>query len=167
MVPEKYMEDVQIALGRELAKTPIGNPALKEVRMGALVGKDQVQEVRERIREIARTAEIVFGNPDLVEVIGADAAKGAFMSPVLLLEKEPFKNTAVHDVEAFGPVSTLIPYKTTEDAVTLSNPVLGIIHSFFEWVSAILPEELSVLPSREILLVIVEPVLQKPVTLFL
>ena len=121
MVPEKYMEDVQIALGRELAKTPIGNPALKEVRMGALVGKDQVQEVRERIREIARTAEIVFGNPDQVELIGADAAKGAFMSPVLLLEKDPFKNTAVHDIEAFGPVSTLMPYKTTEEAIELSK----------------------------------------------
>ena len=121
LVPENFIEDVQIALGKELAKTPIGNPSLKEVRMGALVGKDQVQEVRERIREISRTAEIVFGNPDLVEVIGADAAKGAFMSPVLMLEKDPFKNTAVHDVEAFGPVSTLLPYKTTEDAVTLSK----------------------------------------------
>lgn len=121
LVPEKYVEDVQIALGKELAKTAIGNPALKEVRMGALVGKEQVQEVKERIREIARTAEIVFGNPDSVEVIGADAKAGAFMSPVLLLEKDPFKNTAVHDVEAFGPVSTLIPYRETADAVALSK----------------------------------------------
>ena len=121
LVPENYLEDVQIALGKELAKTAIGNPALKEVRMGALVGKDQVMEVRERIKEIARTAEIVFGNPDSVEVLGADAQKGAFMSPVLLLEKEPFKNTAVHDVEAFGPVSTLIPYRETADAIALSK----------------------------------------------
>ena len=121
LVPENFLEDVQIALGKELAKTPIGNPALKEVRMGALVGKDQVQEVRERIREINRTAEIVFGNPDSVELIGADSEKGAFMSPILLLEKDPFRNTAVHDVEAFGPVSTLIPYRDTGEAVALSK----------------------------------------------
>jgi oxepin-CoA hydrolase/3-oxo-5,6-dehydrosuberyl-CoA semialdehyde dehydrogenase len=121
MVPENFVEDVQIALGKELAKTVIGNPTLKEVRMGSLVSLDQVTEVRDRVKELARTAEIVYGNLDTVDVLGADSVKGAFLSPMLLLEKDPFKNTAVHEIEAFGPVSTIMPYKTTEEAIELAK----------------------------------------------
>ena len=121
MVPEKYVEDVQIALGKELGRTVIGNPSLKETRMGALVSKDQVKEVRERVGDLSKTAEIVYGSLDKVEVTGADAEKGAFLSPILMVEKEPFKNMAVHEVEAFGPVSTIMPYSTTEEAIELSH----------------------------------------------
>jgi oxepin-CoA hydrolase/3-oxo-5,6-dehydrosuberyl-CoA semialdehyde dehydrogenase len=121
MVPEHFVEDVQIALGKELAKTVIGNPTLKEVRMGSLVSLDQVTEVRDRVKELARTAEIVYGNLDTVDVLGADSVKGAFLSPMLLLEKDPFKNIAVHEIEAFGPVSTIMPYKTTEEAIELAK----------------------------------------------
>lgn len=121
MVPEKWVEDVQIALGKELSKTVIGNPALKEVRMGALVSKDQVGEVRDRVKELARTAELVYGSLDQVDVMGADSVKGSFLSPVLLLEKSPFVNTSVHEIEAFGPVSTLMPYKTIDEAVELAK----------------------------------------------
>ncbi|MDA9072206.1 aldehyde dehydrogenase family protein, partial [bacterium] len=103
MVPEQYVEDVQIALGKELGRTNIGDPSLKETRMGALVSKDQVQEVKDRVRELSATAEIVYGSLDQVEVNGASADKGAFLSPILMVEKEPFKNMAVHNVEAFGP----------------------------------------------------------------
>lgn len=125
MVPENYVEDVQIALGKELARTNIGDPSLKETRMGALVSKDQVQEVKERVADLNKTAEIVYGSLDTVEVNGASAEKGAFLSPILLLEKEPFKNTAVHNVEAFGPVSTIMPYSTTAEAVELSHLGMG------------------------------------------
>ncbi len=121
MVPENLVEDVQIALGKELAKTVIGNPSMKEVRMGALVSKEQVNEVRDRVKELARTAEMVYGSLDQVDVMGADSVKGAFLSPILLLEKQPFRNTAVHEIEAFGPVSTILPYKTTEEAVELAK----------------------------------------------
>ena len=121
MVPEAYVEDVQIALGKELAKTVIGNPNLKEVRMGSLVSLEQVSEVRSRVQELAKTAQIVYGNLDKVDVMGADSVKGAFLSPILLLEMDPFKNTAVHDVEAFGPVSTIMPYTNTEEAVELAK----------------------------------------------
>jgi oxepin-CoA hydrolase/3-oxo-5,6-dehydrosuberyl-CoA semialdehyde dehydrogenase len=119
LVPEPLVEDVQIALAKELARTVIGDPSLKEVRMGSLVSQDQVSEVKDRVRELARTAEIVYGNLDRVDVVGADSVKGAFISPILLLEKDPFKNRAVHDIEAFGPVSTIVPYKSTEDAIEL------------------------------------------------
>ena len=125
MVPENYVEDVQIALGKELGRTNIGDPSLKETRMGALVSKDQVQEVKERVAELNQTAEIVYGSLDQVEVNGADASKGAFLSPILLVEKKPFKNMAVHNVEAFGPVSTIMPYCATAEAVELSHLGMG------------------------------------------
>lgn len=121
IVPADYVEDVQIALGKELAKTNIGDPALKETRMGALVSKEQVEEVKDRVRELSKTAEIVYGDLDNVEVHGADATKGAFLSPILMLEKHPHKNTAVHELEAFGPVSTIMPYSDIDDAIQLSQ----------------------------------------------
>ncbi len=121
IVPENLVEDVQIALGNALQKTTIGNPENRDVRMGALASKDQVMEVRDRVKELAATAQIVYGDLDKVEVMDADAEKGAFLSPILLLEKDPHKNTAVHEIEAFGPVSTIVPYKDMADAIELSK----------------------------------------------
>ena len=121
IVPEAYVEDVQIALGKSLSKVAIGNPTTEGVRMGALASKDQVQEVRDRVNELCQTAELVYGHLDQVDLLGADAEKGAFLSPILLLEKAPHQNQAVHDVEAFGPVSTIIPYQDLGDAVQLAK----------------------------------------------
>ncbi|MEO0468106.1 MAG: phenylacetic acid degradation bifunctional protein PaaZ [Bacteroidota bacterium] len=121
IVPESLVEDVQIALGQQLSRTVIGDPNLKEVRMGALASRDQVTEVRERVLELTQTAEIVYGNLESVEVKGADANKGAFLSPILLRENDPHTNLGVHEIEAFGPVSTIIPYKDLNDAVELAN----------------------------------------------
>jgi len=121
IVPENTIEDVQIELGKQLDGVTIGDPRLKEVRMGALVSKDQVEEVRERVGEIAKTAQIVYGNLDEVSPIGASSSAGAFLSPILLREDNPFTNTAVHEVEAFGPVSTIMPYKTLDEAIHLAQ----------------------------------------------
>lgn len=121
LVPEEWVEDVYIALGKELERTKIGDPSLKETRMGALVSKEQVEEVRDKVRELTKTAEIVYGDLDKVEVHGADASKGAFLSPILLLEKDPHKNLSVHEIEAFGPVSSIMPYKDMDDAIQLSQ----------------------------------------------
>lgn len=121
IVPESMMEDVQIALGKALGKVKIGNPLAEGVRMGSLASKDQVLEVKERVLEIAQTAEIVYGGLDKIDLIDADFDKGAFLSPILLMEKNPFVNEAVHDIEAFGPVSTLMPYKNMDEAVELAQ----------------------------------------------
>lgn len=121
IVPDSLVEDVQIALGKALQKVAIGDPKLKEVRMGALVSQDQRTEVRERVEELAKTAEIVYGNPDTVELVGADANKGAFLSPILLREDNPHQNLGVHEIEAFGPVSTLVPYNGLDDAIQLAK----------------------------------------------
>ncbi|HFA50854.1 MAG TPA: phenylacetic acid degradation bifunctional protein PaaZ [Bacteroidetes bacterium] len=121
IVPEKLVEEVQAALGKALSKVAIGNPAVKEVRMGALASKAQVAEVKDRVRELAQTAEIVYGDLDKIDVIGADAGKGAFLAPVLLREDDPHGNTGVHEIEAFGPVSTIMPYRDLDDATELAR----------------------------------------------
>lgn len=121
IVPEKLLEDVQIALGKELSKTTIGNPLSEGVRMGALAGFSQLKEVRERIAQLSKNAPIVYGDPDNFEVIGAERAKGAFLPPIVMLNKEPFRYTETHEVEAFGPVSTLMPYKDIEEAIELAK----------------------------------------------
>lgn len=121
IVPEHLVEDVQIALGKQLGRIGIGNPTADGVRMGALASKDQVAEVRDRVKELAQTAEIVYGSLDKIDLIDADYDKGAFLSPILLLEKNPYKNLGVHEIEAFGPVSTIMPYKGIEQAVELAQ----------------------------------------------
>jgi oxepin-CoA hydrolase/3-oxo-5,6-dehydrosuberyl-CoA semialdehyde dehydrogenase len=121
IVPENLVEDVQIALGAMLAKTTIGDPRVEGVRMGSLAGKEQVVEVRDKVEKLLKSSDLVYGNLDQFEVTGADKEKGAFLSPMLLLNKDPFKNLDSHNIEAFGPVSTLMPYKTTDEAVQLAK----------------------------------------------
>ncbi|QTN38379.1 phenylacetic acid degradation bifunctional protein PaaZ [Cryomorphaceae bacterium] len=121
IVPEALLEDVQIALGQRLAKTKVGNPTAEGVRMGALAGKVQLDEVREKVKELMNDSDLVWGSLDKVEVTEADASKGAFLSPLLLVNSDPFNKTASHNVEAFGPVSTLMPYKNLDEAIELAN----------------------------------------------
>ena len=129
MVPENRIEDVQIALGKRLASTIMGDPNVEGVRMGPLASKDQVNEVREKVEQLSQQQEIVFGSLDKFDVKGQDTERGAFFSPILMLNKDPFKYTDCHSVEAFGPVSTLMPYKTTEDAIELAKMGLGSLVS--------------------------------------
>ncbi|MDH7447709.1 phenylacetic acid degradation bifunctional protein PaaZ [Aquimarina sp. 2201CG14-23] len=132
IVPSKLVEDVQIALGKQLDKVTIGDPRLKEVRMGALASKQQVESFRNNVAEIAKTAQIVYGDLDKIETVGADAQKGAFVSPILMRQDNPFKHVGVHEIEAFGPVSTIMPYDTLEDAITLSQMGKGsLVSSIF------------------------------------
>ena len=129
IVPEKLVEDVQIALGKALDKVSIGDPRLKEVRMGSLVSQQQVQAVRDSVNDLAKEAQIVYGNLDKIETIGADAKKGAFISPILLRADHPFENTIIHEREAFGPVSTIMPYKNLDEAITLAQMGKGSLVS--------------------------------------
>lgn len=119
LVPENLVEDVRIALGTRLAKTVIGNPNDETVRMGALAGKIQLQEVLEKVELLSKKQKIIIGDFEKFEVKGADKTKGAFMPPVVFLNEKPFENQECHNIEAFGPVSTIIPYKTTDEAIAL------------------------------------------------
>ena len=121
IVPEKLIEDVQIALGQRLSKTTIGDPRVEGVRMGSLAGKSQKKEVLENINKLAKSQEIVFGNEESFEVVGANKDKGAFVSPILFLNSNPFKSLDCHDIEVFGPVATIMPYKVVNEAIKLAR----------------------------------------------
>ncbi|MEZ2372117.1 phenylacetic acid degradation bifunctional protein PaaZ [Arthrobacter sp. RCC_34] len=118
IVPEHLADAVIQALSGRLAKTVVGDPADESVRMGALASREQRDEVRKAIDELRRGADVVFGDPDRVDTVGADAEAGAFLSPVLLKAREGASEP--HDVEPFGPVSTVLTYRTTEEAIALA-----------------------------------------------
>ncbi len=128
-VPQNKIEDVQIALGKALAQTVIGNPLNEKVRMGSLAGETQRKEVKEQVQKLLASSQIIYGSLDSVEVIDADAGTGAFMSPLLLLNEHPFTGKEVHEVEAFGPVSTLMPYTSMEEAIALAKMGKGSLVS--------------------------------------
>lgn len=125
IVPADRVEDVQIALGKRLQGTTIGDPSIKEVRMGPLAGISQRNEVREKVQQLAKSQSIVIGDMEKFEVMGADKEKGAFLPPLIFLNTDPFKNTDCHNIEAFGPVSTIIPYNGIDEAITLARMGMG------------------------------------------
>ena len=128
-VPDALIDEVQSALIKRLASTKVGDPSLEGVRMGALATQLQVERVRENATLLAKSQEMVFGSLDEVQVYGADAKHGAFFSPILFRNNNPFQQTDVHDIECFGPVSTLMPYKSLEDAISLARMGKGSLVS--------------------------------------
>jgi oxepin-CoA hydrolase/3-oxo-5,6-dehydrosuberyl-CoA semialdehyde dehydrogenase len=118
IVPASLADAVTEAITARLAKTTVGNPANPDVRMGALASLAQREEVRKAIEALRSSADIVFGDPSSVSLVDADAERGAFLSPVLLRARPGA--TEVHDVEPFGPVSTLITYDSVEEAIALA-----------------------------------------------
>lgn len=128
-VLEELIDDVQKAIAARLSSVVIGDPATEGVRMGSLASKGQVQAVRESVELLTRSQQIVYGDLDHFEVTGADRQKGAFFSPILFRNDDPFVNTDVHNIEAFGPVSTIMPYKEIEDAVELAKMGKGSLVS--------------------------------------
>ena len=128
-VPENKMEAVQKALITELAKTLIGNPLNEKVRMGSLAGRDQREEVRNQVQKLLASSQIIYGSLDSVTLIDANEQEGAFMSPLILINTDPFANEEPHNIEAFGPVTTLMPYKDIYDAIALSKKGMGSLCS--------------------------------------
>ena len=121
IVPEDLMDDVQNALSKRLAKNTIGDPADKTVRMGALATRLQVERVRENVELLKKEQDIVIGDLDNFDVIGANKEVGAFFSPIVFRNEDPHNKTGVHEIECFGPVSTIMPYKDIEDAVNIAK----------------------------------------------
>jgi len=123
--PEQHTSAVIEALSLALDKIVIGHPANESTQMGALVSTAQCQDVLDKIATLSSECERVYGNPENVSVIGADAQKGAFLPPMILHCSDPSSATAVHHVEAFGPVSTVMPYRDIEQALALLNRADG------------------------------------------
>ncbi|MEA3150037.1 MAG: oxepin-CoA hydrolase / 3-oxo-5,6-dehydrosuberyl-CoA semialdehyde dehydrogenase, partial [Gammaproteobacteria bacterium] len=121
MVPAAFVTDAVTALQAALQKIVVGNPRSEGVRMGPLVSMEQRADVLARVADLRREAELVSGDPDRFDVKDADAQRGAFVPPLLLLCRDPYAARAVHDVEAFGPVATLLPYRDTADGIALAR----------------------------------------------
>ncbi|HRO76300.1 MAG TPA: phenylacetic acid degradation bifunctional protein PaaZ, partial [Crocinitomicaceae bacterium] len=121
IVPEELIDSVKTAVAKRLASTTIGDPRAEGVRMGSLASAGQVKAVREAVETLSKSQEVVFGNLDNFDVVGADKTKGAFFSPILFFNDNPFYKTDVHEIEAFGPVSTIMPYKDIDDAIELAK----------------------------------------------
>jgi oxepin-CoA hydrolase/3-oxo-5,6-dehydrosuberyl-CoA semialdehyde dehydrogenase len=117
LVPAELVEPVVEGLKERLEAVKVGNPANEEVRMGALASLDQREEVRRALAKLADGADVV--TREELDLVDADADKGAFLPPTLLLARDA-RHAALHDVEAFGPVSTVIPYDSVDDAIALA-----------------------------------------------
>ena len=121
IVPAPMVDTVVDALRERLSKVTVGHPAADGVRMGALVSLEQREEVRKAIQSLRASAEVVHGDPERAgnpDLVDADGERGAFLGPVLL--RAARGAVEPHDVEAFGPVSTVLPYDTLDDAITLA-----------------------------------------------
>lgn len=120
IVPRQHLDAVAERLRARLAKTVVGDPGREDVRMGALASHAQRNDVAERVAELMKGAELVFSDRDGFAPVGDGVEEGAFFAPTLLLSRNPLTHDAVHDVEAFGPVSTLMPYDGIDEAVALA-----------------------------------------------
>jgi oxepin-CoA hydrolase/3-oxo-5,6-dehydrosuberyl-CoA semialdehyde dehydrogenase len=119
-VPAGLIDRIIEDLGEALSVIKVGDPSLDEVRMGPLANEQQLQDVRAGTKKLIDAGcEVVWGDPESVELVGADAAKGCFVGPLLLKNDAPADADVVHDHEVFGPVSTLMPYGGTDEAVSL------------------------------------------------
>ncbi|MBK7808099.1 MAG: phenylacetic acid degradation bifunctional protein PaaZ [Saprospiraceae bacterium] len=129
IVPADYMEDVQIAIGKSLTGLAIGDPRTEGVRMGALAGQEQVKEVKDKLGELLSFSQLVYGDLESFEVTHGSKEKGAYMAPILLRNDRPFEQIGTHEIEAFGPVSTMMPYKDMDEAIELARKGKGSLCS--------------------------------------
>jgi len=120
IVPEQHVEAVGERLRARLAKIVVGNPKMEGVRMGALASMDQHRDVSERVEMLARGNEVLFSARDGFNPVGEGCGNGAFFSPTLILCRNGLNNDAVHDIEAFGPVSTMMTYRDIDEALHLA-----------------------------------------------
>ena len=121
IAPAAMVEEVIEAIGKRLRSATLGDPALEGVRWGPLASRGQVDDVRSNLERLKAGAQVVFGDPDRFEVAGADSRTGAFFPAVLLHCPNPLDRTEPHDIEAFGPVNTVMPYGSVEEAIELAR----------------------------------------------
>ncbi|HEY1283636.1 MAG TPA: phenylacetic acid degradation bifunctional protein PaaZ [Steroidobacteraceae bacterium] len=121
IVPAGISDAAIEALRAGLGKVVVGDPRLEQVKMGPVASLAQRREVRAQVARLQREAQVVHGGSATFDVAGADSEKGAFMAPTLLFCRDTAAATEIHEVEAFGPVCTLVPYKDANDAIALAR----------------------------------------------
>ncbi|MBA3896056.1 MAG: phenylacetic acid degradation bifunctional protein PaaZ [Sphingomonadaceae bacterium] len=133
-VPAAVLNAAEAAIAGQLGKVVVGDPQIEGVTMGALVSMDQLDDVRGKAREMAGEARLAFGDIDSVDAKGIALGAGAFISPLLFRADDPWSAKLIHDIEPFGPVATLMPYKDLDDAIALANRGKGSLAlSFFTY----------------------------------
>jgi oxepin-CoA hydrolase/3-oxo-5,6-dehydrosuberyl-CoA semialdehyde dehydrogenase len=134
IVPVDKLADIAAALRARLEKTVLGNPAVEGVRMGPLIGRDQARDVRARVEQLTTECDIVYGGGKEFPIEGGDNQSGAFFPATLLRCNSPLKSQLVHEVEAFGPVSTLMPYANLDEAIAIARLGKGsLVGSLFTY----------------------------------
>lgn len=119
-VPKAIAAQVLEQLRERLAAVKVGDPSNEAVTMGPVATAQQLRDVREGIKKLSSVAKVVIGGADPVAGIGAPSGKGFFVAPTLLFGESPKKGDAVHELEVFGPVATVMPYDgTAEQAAAL------------------------------------------------
>ena len=120
IVPAKHIDAVADRLRERLKKVVVGDPSLEGVKMGALASHTQHADVGERVQQLLASCDLLYGERDGFSPLGEGVAEGAFFAPTLLLSRAPHAEGGANDIEAFGPVSTLMPYDDIEEAITLA-----------------------------------------------
>ena len=121
IVPRKHLDAVAEKIKARLSKVLVGDPSVEGVKMGALASKSQQSDVAERVALLRQSAVLVYGGDANFSLVGDGVSHGAFFQPTLLLCQKPLSTDSVHDIEAFGPVSTLMPYDNMEEAMALAK----------------------------------------------
>ncbi len=156
IVPRESSAALVERLSTRLGEVRVGNPANRDIDMGALASLGQRDEVRQRVAELAGESEIVFGDPQHCEAIDADSERGAFFAPVLLHCDRPLKARSPHSVEAFGPVATVLPYDSLEEAAELARlgagSLAGSLYTYDDEVARTLALELGPYHGRLVLI---------------
>ena len=125
IVPKNQVENVIAALKEKLDQTTIGDPADKETQMGPLASTLQAERFGDQVSELLETTESVYSN-------GNSPSGSAFTSPKVLLCRQPMKIDDIHTVEAFGPMTTVMPYSSIDEAIELANKADGsLVGSLF------------------------------------
>ncbi len=129
IVPAGHVDAVIDALHARLATLKIGDPDDEHTRIGPLVGLQQRDEVLSQVIRLQEGGDLVIGDADF-HLEGYE--RGAFVSPMVLYAHDVADGAAVHEVEAFGPVTSLMTYDDLAGAVELARRGAGsLVGSIF------------------------------------
>src|SRR5262249_43384555 len=132
LAPRSTAQALADAIAAKLASVKTGNPANAEVKCGPLVNKAQQTAALEGLSQLQREAKVVFGGQNSFQLVDADPAKGCFVQPTLLFCDHPLNSTAVNEVEVFGPVATILPYDSIDEAIEIARRGSGsLVASIF------------------------------------
>jgi len=119
-VPAGMIDQVQEDLIERFNDVKVGNPMLREVSVGPLATQQQKEDALKGIGQLVEDgATMFFGTPEKPDLVDIDHDNGYFIGPALLRVDQPQEHPSVHDLEVFGPVSTLMPYDDENEAVAL------------------------------------------------